>query len=270
MLTHLKNLILDMDGVLWHGNTPLPGLVEFFDTLRRLDINFALATNNAAKTATMYSEKLKSFGVEVAPEQIVTASQATASYLHEEYPAGARLYTPGAEGLRDALTAQGFTLISQEEAYNGAQADAVVVGFNPHATYQLLAMGAHLINQGARFIGTNPDPSFPSEIGPLPGAGALLAFIEAGTGVTPTIIGKPGPIMFQQAVKRLGGTLENSAMVGDRLTTDILGGKNAGLHTILVLSGISNLEDVKSQAITPDYIFADITELAAALIQDNS
>jgi 4-nitrophenyl phosphatase len=266
-LTHLKNLILDMDGVLWRGNTPLPGLVNFFDTLRRLNINFALATNNATKTAVMYTERLKGFGVDVPPAQIVTSSEATASYLREEYPDGARIYAVGAQGMRDAMSAQGFTLVSEEEAYNGAQADAVVVGFNPHATYQLMAMGAHLINQGARFIGTNPDPSFPSEMGPLPGAGALLAFVQTGTGVKPTIIGKPGPIMFQQAIKRLGGTPENTAMVGDRLTTDILGAKNAGLHTILVLSGVSKLEDIKIQNIEPDFVFADISEIAATLQQ---
>ena len=270
MLTQIRNLILDMDGVLWRGETPMPGLVDFFDTLRRLDIGFALATNNAAKTAVMYTERLKGFGVDVAPEQIVTSSEATASYLREEYPNGASIYPVGEKGMHDALKAQGFTLVSEEEAINGATADIVVVGFNRHATYRLLAMGAHLINQGARFIGTNPDPSFPSEIGPLPGAGALLAFIQTGTGVKPTIIGKPGPILSQQASKRLNGTLENTAMVGDRLTTDILGGQNAGLHTILVLSGVSKPEDIKIQNIEPDYVFADISELAATLIKANS
>jgi 4-nitrophenyl phosphatase len=264
-LHHIKNLILDMDGVLWRGETPMPGLVEFFATLRRLDMGFALATNNASKTAVMYTEKLARFGVNVDPAQIVTSSEATAGFLREEYPNGARIYAVGAQGMRDALTAQGFTLVSEEEARHGAQADVVTVGFNPHATYHLMAMGAHLINQGARFIGTNPDPTFPSEIGPMPGAGALLAFIETGTGVKPTVIGKPGPIMFRQAIKRLGGAPENTAMVGDRLTTDILGAKNAGLHTILVLSGVSKLEDIKTQNIQPDFVFADIADLAVAI-----
>lgn len=266
-LSHIKNLILDMDGVLWRGETPMPGLVEFFDTLNQLDINFALATNNATKTAVMYTEKLARFGVTAPPEKIITSSEATASYLREEYPAGTRVYSVGTTGLNEALEAQEFTLVSEDEAFNGARAAVVVAGFNPHATYRLMAMGAHLINQGARFIGTNPDPSFPSEMGQLPGAGALLAFIQTGSGVKPTIIGKPGPIMFQQAMKRLGGTPENTAMVGDRLTTDILGGKNAGLNTILVLSGISKAEDVKIQAIEPNYVFDDITGLAAALTQ---
>jgi 4-nitrophenyl phosphatase len=269
-LSHIKNLILDADGVLWKGSTPMPGLNEFFDTLRNLNIGFVVATNNATKIATMYTERFKGYGVDVPPEQVVTSAEATASYLRETYPAGTAVYSVGTTGLNEALKAQEFTLVTEDEAFNGAQAEVVVAGFNPHATYRLMAMGAHLINQGARFIGTNPDPSFPSEMGPLPGAGALLAFIQTGTGVKPTTIGKPGPIMFQQAVKRLGGTRENTAMVGDRLTTDILGAKNAELNSILVLSGVTKLEDVKTQNIEPDFIFADITELAAVLTQAKS
>lgn len=269
-LAHIQNLILDMDGVLWRGETPMPGLADFFDTLRRLDIGCAMATNNAGKTAVMYTEKLARFGVDVAPEQIVTSSEATAAWLREEYPDGAVVYPVGEKGMHDALTAQGFTLLSEEEAANGATADVVVAGFNRHATYRLMAMGAHLINQGARFIGTNPDPSYPSEIGPLPGAGALLAFIQTGTGVEPGIIGKPGPIMFQQAIKRLDGTPETTAMVGDRLSTDILGGQNAGLTTILLLSGVTKWADVDPHGIHPDYIFTDISDLAATLIKAKS
>lgn len=273
-LAHIKNLILDMDGVLWRGETPMPGLAEFFATLRRREMGYALATNNATKTAVMYTEKLARFGVDVAPEHIVTSAEATAAFLREEYGNGAAggtaVYVVGDKGLHDAMTAQGFTIITPEQAKAGAQAAVVVAGFARSATYEIMAMGAHLINQGARFIGTNPDPSFPSEIGPLPGAGALLAFIETGTGVKPTIVGKPGPIMFQQAMRRMGGAPENTAMVGDRLSTDILGAKNAGLQAILVLSGISTRADVAIQNIRPDFIFADIGEITAVLSQEPS
>jgi len=273
-LAHIKNLILDMDGVLWRGETPMPGLAEFFATLSRREIGYALATNNATKTAVMYTEKLARFGVDVAPEHIVTSAEATAAFLREEYGNGAAggtgVYVVGDKGLHDAMTAQGFTIITPEQAKAGAQAAVVVAGFARSATYEIMAMGAHLINQGARFVGTNPDPSFPSEIGPLPGAGALLAFIETGTGVKPTIVGKPGPIMFQQAMRRMGGAPENTAMVGDRLNTDILGAKNAGLQAILVLSGISTRADVAAQGIEPDYIFADIEEITAVLSQEPS
>ncbi|MBK6328774.1 MAG: HAD-IIA family hydrolase [Chloroflexi bacterium] len=267
-LAPIKNLILDMDGVLWRGDTPLPGLADFFAALRRREMGFALATNNATKTAVMYTEKLARFGVDVAPEHIVTSAEATAAFLRQEYEVGTAVYVVGDKGLHDAVTAQGFTIITPEQAKAGAQAAVVVAGFSRTATYEIMAMGAHLINQGARYIGTNPDPSFPSEIGPLPGAGALLAFIETGTGVKPTIIGKPGPIMFQQAMRRMGGTPENTAMVGDRLSTDILGAKNAGLQAILVLSGISTRADVAEQGIEPDFIFADIGEITAVLSQE--
>lgn len=243
----------------------MPGLAEFFAAMRQRGIGFALATNNATKTAVMYTEKLARFGIEVPPEQIVTSAEATAGYLRQEYEAGTAVYVVGDAGLHQAIAAQGFTIVTPEEARQGAEATAVVAGFSRSATYEIMAMGAHLINRGARFIGTNPDPSFPSEIGPLPGAGALLAFIETGTGVQPTLIGKPGPIMFQQAMQRIGGLPENTAMVGDRLTTDILGGQNAGLRTIFLLSGVNTREDIERTGIRPDFVLADIGELTAVL-----
>lgn len=261
----IKNLILDMDGVLWRGETPMPGLVEFFAALRRKRINFVLATNNATKTAVMYTEKLARFGVQISPEQILTSAETTAVYLSERYEGGTAVYVIGEQGLHDALTAKGFHIITPEQAQNGTTTPLVVVGFNRHVTYGDLAMGALLVTKGAAFIGTNPDPSIPSELGPLPGAGSLLAVIETATGVTPTIVGKPQPIIFQEAVKRLGGTPADTAMVGDRLTTDIVGGQTAGLITILLLSGVTNRGLVQNSPIRPDYIFNDITDLASYL-----
>ena len=261
----IKNLILDMDGVLWRGETPMPGLVEFFATLRQKHINFALATNNATKTAVMYTEKLARFGIHVPPEQILTSAETTAVYLSERHDVGTAVYVVGEKGLHDALTAKGFHIITPEQVKAGTIAPLVVAGFNSHVTYNELAMGALLVHKGATFIGTNPDPSFPSEIGPLPGAGSLLAVIETATGVSPLIIGKPKPIIFQEAVKRLGGTPANTAMVGDRLTTDIAGGQGAGLITILVLTGVTSREQAQASPIHPDFICNDITDLANQL-----
>ncbi|MCA9970869.1 MAG: HAD-IIA family hydrolase [Anaerolineales bacterium] len=264
-MTTLKHLILDMDGVLWRGETPMPGLPDFFDTLRRLDIGFVLATNNATKTAAQYTDKLQRFGVDVPAAQIVTSAEATAAYLRETYAAGTAVYVVGERGLHDALTAQQFAIVTADQVRDGFVPALVVVGFNRHVVYRELAMGALAVHKGARFIGTNPDPSFPSELGPLPGAGALLAVIETGTGVAPTVVGKPGPIMFAQAMRRLGGTPADTAMVGDRLTTDIAGAKAAGLRGILLLSGISRMDDLTDSPIQPDAVYADITELAAQL-----
>lgn len=265
MLRQIENLILDMDGVLWHGETPLPDLPHFFARLRRLGIGFVLATNNATKTAIQYTAKLARFGVDISPAQIVTSAEATAVYLRHQYPAETAVYVIGESGLRQALTAQSFTLITPEAIRQGETPPVVVVGYHPQVTYDDLAMGALAIHRGASFIGTNPDPSLPTELGPLPGAGALLAFISTATGIQPTLIGKPGPILFQQALLRLNGTAENTAMVGDRLTTDIAGGLAAGLTSILVLSGISTRAAAETGAIHPDYIFTDIHALVDEL-----
>lgn len=262
----IKNLILDMDGVLWHGETPMPGLVDFFTTLRRLGINFVLATNNATKTAVMYTEKIARFGLHIPPEQILTSAETTAVYLSQRYETGTAVYVIGESGLHEALRTKGFHIITPKQVKNGTTAPLVVAGFNRHVTYSELAMGALLIHKGAAFIGTNPDPTFPSELGPLPGAGSILAFIAAATGVQPITIGKPGPIIFGEALKRLNSAPANTAMVGDRLSTDIKGGKDAGLQTILLLSGISSADDVKSEGVQPDYIFPDITVLAGYLM----
>ncbi|MFQ5399870.1 MAG: HAD-IIA family hydrolase [Anaerolineae bacterium] len=263
----IKNLILDMDGVLWRGETPMPGLTDFFTTLRHLDIGFVLATNNATKTAEQYAGKLARFGVEISPAQILTSAEATAGYLSERYPPDTAVYVVGENGLRNAMETRAFRLISAEEAAAGALAELVVVGFTRHATYMDLAMGALLIHKGAAFIGTNPDVSYPSELGPLPGAGSLLAMISAATGVQPAIIGKPGPIIFREALKRLGGSPDETAMVGDRLSTDIAGGNAAALHTILLLSGISSPDDIETTGIIPDMVLEDITALAEYLTQ---
>ncbi len=272
----IKNLILDMDGVLWRGDTPMPGLVDFFDTLRAADIGFILATNNATKTAAMYTERLARFGVAVLPQQILTSAEATASYLAGRFPSGSTIYVIGAKGLHDAVSAKGFRILSAADVHAGAKAAApitaaaVVAGLSPDMTYHEIAMGVYLVNQGVPFIGTNPDTTFPSEIGSLPGAGALLAMIIAATNVEPIIIGKPGPIIFQEAVKRLGGDPSTVAMVGDRLSTDIQGAEAAGLRAILVLSGISTREEAEIGPVRPDYIFADITELASFLMQERA
>lgn len=266
----IKNLILDMDGVLWHGETPVPGLVGFFATLRAAGIGFVLATNNATKTAAMYTERMARFGVDVPPEQILTSAEVAASHLAGHHEPGSPVYVVGAQGLHDAMLAQGFRTVTAAEARAGATAVAVVAGLSPNVTYEELAMASHLVNQGVPFIGTNPDATFPSEIGPLPGSGAILAVISTATGVMPTIIGKPEPIIFHEAVSRLGGDASGVVMVGDRLSTDIYGAKAAGLRAILLLSGISTREEAEAGLVQPDYIFADITELASFLTRETA
>lgn len=261
----IRNLIIDMDGVLWRGETPIPGLVQFFEMLQTKGVNFVMATNNGTKTAEMYQEKLAHFGVEVDADRILTVAEATADYLRERYPAGTPIYVMGSEGLRDAHRAVGFKIISSGQVKEGVTADVVVGGLHFDFTYESLAMGALLIERGAQFVVTDLDSTHPTEIGTLPGGGAIFSVLITTTGVTPVSIGKPGPILFQSALERLGSNEENTAMIGDRLGTDIAGGIEAGLFTILVLTGLSTVEDVEARDIKPDIILKDITEVALSI-----
>ncbi len=265
MLTNIRNFILDMDGVLWRGETPMPGLVNFFETLREQDIGFVLATNNARKTAVQYTEKLSRLGVEIPANQILTSAETTASYLSDKYPSGSFVYVIGDKGLHEAMKEKEFVLIDRGDVKKGADVSLVVLGFTPYIEYKDLAMGSLLVHKGAAFYRTNPDPSIPSELGPLPGAGALSAVISTATGIEPVTIGKPGPMVFEEALRRLKSSKENTAMIGDRLSTDIVGAKSAGLFAILLLSGISTREDVQESVVKPDYIFVDIEELTLIL-----
>jgi 4-nitrophenyl phosphatase len=174
------------------------------------------------------------------------------------------VYIIGEDGLHEAFGSRGFPIVQAKEIASGATADIVVFGFNRNLIYNDLAMGAVAVRRGAKLIGTNSDVTFPHEMGLWPGAGSTQAFMEAATGQSAVVIGKPGRLMFVEALQRVGGTTANTAMVGDRLNTDIAGGKAAGLTTILVLSGISTREEAVGD-LKPDYIFADIDELATAL-----
>ena len=266
MTQHIKNLILDMDGVLWRGDTPMPDLVDFITTIQQLGLGIALATNNAAKTPTQYIAKLAGFGIHTIPEeQILTSAEATASYLSRELEEGASVYIIGGDGIHHAFRRRGYRILTTEQAYHGASAAVVVVGFYRHITYDDLAMGCHLILNGAKFVGTNPDVTFPHELGLLPGAGATLAFLQAATGIEPMVIGKPGPIMFEEALQRLGGSTADTVMIGDRLNTDIAGGKGAGLTTFMVLTGISQTADLPHSPIQPDHNFENLSAIAQAL-----
>lgn len=250
----IQHLIIDMDGVLWRGTQVIPGAPGFIRFLRERGIGFVLATNNSTKTVEQYVDKLAGFGTAVAPHEIITSAVATADYLAGLAGPGTPVYVIGGNGLRQALAQRGFVLDSR-------QARFVVVGQDLDLTFEKLRRATLLIRAGAGFIGSNPDKTFPSEEGIIPGAGAILAALETATGVRPVIVGKPEPIMFQQALKRLGGTRDDTAVLGDRLETDILGGQRAGLKTILVLSGVTTEHDLAVSEIKPDWVFWGVDEL---------
>ncbi|MBN1219284.1 MAG: HAD-IIA family hydrolase [Anaerolineae bacterium] len=257
-LNDIQALVIDMDGVLWRGDTPLPGLIEFFDFLQNHAIDFVLATNNASKTPAQFLEKLARFGVRVGSEHILTSSLATAAYLQQDYKDGAKVYVVGQAGLRQALTQAGFMVLPD----SSQPVDVVVAGIDFELTYETVQHAALLIQDGARFIGTNGDLTFPIEGGrSVPGAGSILAFIQAATGVKPLTIGKPERFMFDLAMQKMNSTPEHTATLGDRLETDILGGQRAGLKTIMVLTGVDNEDAIIQKGVVPDAIFDGIDEL---------
>ncbi|MCF6204136.1 MAG: HAD-IIA family hydrolase [Methylococcaceae bacterium] len=263
-LTNIHALIIDMDGVLWEGNRALPGLIEFFQLLRKKSLPFVLATNNASLTQEQYISKLKTMDVTVSHKEILTSSMATAHYLSEHsIPNSKRAFVIGEEGLRQPLAEQGFTLIDSFDAETSA--DFVICGLDRKLTWEKLANASLHLHAGAKFIGTNADTTLPTEKGPVVGNGAILAALQATTKVSPTIIGKPEPIMYQQAIKTLGVAPEDTIAIGDRLNTDILGAVNTGVRSILVLTGISSEEDLKSVDYKPTWIMPDICSVTEAL-----
>ncbi len=256
-LRDLKGLVIDMDGVLWRGSQALPGLADFFQMLRRRSIQFKLATNNPTLTPAQYVAKLGDFGVAVETDNILTSGVVTAHYVAQEAP-GARVYVIGSEGLRQVVRQRGL------QVANGAEADYVVVGLDPELTYAQLMEASLLIRAGARFVGCNPDRTLPSERGLVPGNGATLAFLTASTDVTPVIVGKPQPMMFEMALASMGLNPGQAATLGDRLETDILGGQRAGLKSILVLSGVADRQMLAESDVQPDWVFENIQTLTGA------
>ena len=257
-LRKIKGLIIDMDGVLWQGDTPMPGLNQFFDTLRERQIKFILATNNNTQTPEGFVQKAGKMGVDVSPEQVVTAAVATAEYLRLNYPPGSRIYVVGEAALKGLIIDAGFTLADTE-------VKAVVATMDRQLTYEMLKRATLLIRAGADFIGPNPDLAYPTSEGIVPGGGAILAAISAASDRKPLIIGKPESWMFKTSLERMQLGVDETASLGDRLETDIAGGQLLGLKTILVLSGISTITDLKSSAIQPTWVFPGIQELARAL-----
>lgn len=263
--TDIGGLIIDMDGVLWHGDRALPGLTAFFATLRELQLPFVLATNNASITAEQYVAKLSGMGVEIGGREILTSGMATALYLSERYePSKTRVYVIGSAGLRQPLADMGFILAGEADP---EAVQLVVSGLDKALTWEKLCAAALHIQAGAGFYGSNGDVTLPTERGFLPGNGATLAALAAATGITPTTIGKPEPIIYQQALTMLPVPAERVIAVGDRLDTDILGAVRTGIRSVLVLSGISRESDMQALDYRPTWVMQDIRELTGALRQ---
>ena len=256
----LQGLIIDMDGVLWRGGVPLPGIREAFARFRELQIPLVLATNNATQTFERVQARMAEARIAIESDEVLTAAAGTARFLVQHVEPGSAVYAIGDTALREALIEAGYSVQA-----SGEDVAAVVVGIDWALTWDKLAEATYALRDGALFLGTNPDVSFPTERGIAPGNGATLAALQAATGREPLIFGKPEPHLYAAALELMGTEPARTVAVGDRLETDILGGQRAGMPTALVLTGVTSAKQVSGSEIKPDWVFEGLVELSQAL-----
>jgi 4-nitrophenyl phosphatase len=256
ILRTITHLLVDMDGVLFRGGTALPRAAEFLPWLRSRDIRFQLLTNNATLTPEQNIAKLACLGIEAGVSEILTSAEASALFLQRRMQRPLRVYVVGEVGLRKAMVDIGAEIVDGPDGV-----DWVVAGLDRAATYDSLKTASLAIERGARFLATNSDKSLPVEDGQVPGAGALQAVITATTGVYPQVVGKPEPLMLELAMERIGGDAVHTAMLGDRLDTDILAAARLHMPSILVLTGVTTPEELSASQLQPSLSVCDLPEL---------
>lgn len=245
--------LTDMDGVLVHEDEALPGAAEFIDRLIARDLQFLVLTNNSVFTPRDLAARLARAGLPVPEHAIWTSALATADFLRLQHPAGSA-FVLGEPGLTTALHEVGFTL-------NEVDPDYVVLGESRSLSFDKITRAIRLIKGGARFIATNPDVTSPSPEGPLPATGSVAALLTEATGARPYFVGKPNPMMFRSAMNRIDARSESTAMIGDRMDTDIVAGIEAGLETILVLTGSTKPEDIRRFPYRPSRVLPSIKDV---------
>ncbi len=245
--------IIDMDGVIYHGNRLLRGAADFVSWLKDNDKKFLFLTNSSERSPVELSQKLARLGIEVAPEHFYTSALATASFLASQRPGGSA-YVLGEPGLINALYEVGYTM-------NNVNPDYVVIGEADSYGLDTVEKAVSLVLGGARLIGTNPDLSGPGENGIIPACGALIAPIELATGRKAYFVGKPNPLIMRSALRRLDARREETAIVGDRMDTDIVAGVETDIETVLVLSGVTSREDLPRFAYGPRHILEGVFEI---------
>ncbi len=267
----IAGLVCDMDGVLWRGDEPLDGLRMLFGWLHERQIPYMLATNNSSKTQDDYIAKLARMGVTgVRPDQIITSSIATAEYMRPRYPAGTRVYVVGMGGIRAALESVGFDVLPTDEPFDAlSPAQVVVTGVDFALTYTQLTTASLHLQYGADFIGTNADRSFPIPQGESPGAGSILALLQTATRREPVVIGKPRAPMFESALQAMNLPAASTLMLGDRLDTDIAGAQALGMPTALVLTGVTQADDLLDQQVWADVVYEDLPGFVRAWAGDD-
>lgn len=242
-----------MDGVLVRGQTPLPGAQEFIGKLVETETPFLVLTNNPMHTPRDLCYRLSTIGLAVPENKLFTSAMATAQFLSNQHPKGTA-FAIGEAGLITALHEVGYVL-------TGASPDYVVLGETTSYQFEQITQAIRLVKEGSRFIATNPDTSGPAEHGIVPACGAMAALIQAATNVTPYFVGKPNPLMMRSALNFIGAHSEDAVMVGDRMDTDIRAGIEAGMETILVLTGVTSEDEVEKYPYRPTKVLPSIAEV---------
>ncbi|MDD4692562.1 MAG: HAD-IIA family hydrolase [Eubacterium aggregans] len=252
-LHEIEGFICDMDGVIYHGNRLLPGVPEFVDWLYREDKNFLFLTNSSDRSPVELKEKLARLGLDIDESHFYTSALATAKFLASQAP-GCSAYVIGQPGLINALYDVGITM-------NDVNPDYVVVGEGHNYNYETILKAVNLVMKGAKLIGTNPDLTGPIEDGIAPACKAFTAPIEIATGVEAYFVGKPNPLMVRTGIRLLGTHSEKAAIIGDRMDTDIISGIESGMHTILVLSGVTNMDNINLYPYRPQFILEGVGDI---------
>lgn len=245
--------LTDMDGVLVHENKALPGAADLISHWRDNDQRFLVLTNNSIYTPRDLSARLERSGIDVPEDQLWTSALATAAFLKDQMPGGSA-FVIGEAGLTTAMHEAGFVMTDTSP-------DFVVLGETRTYSFEAITQAIRLINAGARFIATNPDVTGPSAEGVLPATGAVAALVTAATRREPYYVGKPNPMMFRSAMNKLGAHSERTGMIGDRMDTDVVAGIEAGLHTVLVLSGIAGRDEIDRYPFRPHQIVDSVADL---------
>jgi len=249
----ITSWLTDMDGVLVHEGVAIPGAAELIAKWTAEGIPFLVLTNNSIYTPRDLSARLVATGLNIPEDRIWTSALATADFLHSQMPGGSA-YVIGESGLTTALHEIGFVMTDQNPDY-------VVLGETRNLNFETMTKAIRLIGSGSRFIVTNPDATGPSADGPLPAAGSVAALITKATGMDPYIVGKPNPMMFRSAMRKIGAHSESTGMIGDRMDTDVVAGIEAGLHTVLVLTGIADAAEIAKYPFRPTEILNSVADL---------
>jgi NagD protein len=249
----IRSWLMDMDGVLVHEEDAIPGADQWVARLREREIPFLVLTNNSIYTRRDLAARLRTSGLDVPEESIWTSALATAKFLEDQRPGGSA-FVIGEAGLTTALHASGYTLTERNPDY-------VVLGETRTYSFERITLAIRLIDSGARFIATNPDATGPTLEGPLPATGSVAALISRATGVDPYFVGKPNPLMMRSALNAIDAHSETTAMIGDRMDTDIVSGLEAGMHTILVLSGLTTRDEAERYPYRASRIIDSVADL---------